>query len=273
MEIKNRNAGIGGTDAAAILGLNPYKTALDVWMEKTGRTEIQELDNKYTYWGKILESIVADEYAKLCKCKIKKVNKTVTHKKYSWMFGHLDRKVIGEKKFLECKTTSAYRKNAWGNEGSDYVPDEYLIQVQHYLAITGYESADLAVLIGGNDFKIYNIVKDDALITTLIERLREFWEKNIQENIPPEPVSVIDATNLWRTNTEEIIIATDEQLSLVNEIRKLSFEISSLEKAKDEKRTELCKAIKNSAVIMDIKGKILATWRESKNGYRVLRVY
>lgn len=269
---EKRKKGIGGSDAAAILGVNPYCTAMQIWLEKTGRFDPEDISNKPpVYWGNVLEPIVADEYAKINNVKLQKVNQTLIHPKYPWLFGHLDRRIVGLKKILECKTAGIFSAKAWGEPGSDQVPEHYIIQVQHYLSVLDYECADLAVLIGGNDFRIYSIPRDDELINAMTERLNEFWHKNILADMPPDPTSRLEAEQLWRHDNGVIINATDDALLALEEFKHVKAKITDLESQKKKAEAALTKIIGEASGI-GINDQVIATWKANKNGSRVLRI-
>lgn len=140
-----RRAGIGGSDVGAIMGFNQYKSAYQVFLEKTGQYH-EEVDNEAVYFGNALEDFVAQEFAKRTGKKVRRLNKMLVYPEHDFMLANLDRVVVGERAVLECKTASEYVKEAW--EGEE-IPASYLCQVHHYLAVTGFEKAYIAVLVGG----------------------------------------------------------------------------------------------------------------------------
>lgn len=187
-----RRQGIGGSDAAAAVGLNPYQSQLELWMIKTGRfsedspneSETKpDIDSKM-YWGQVLEPIVAQHYTKVTGRKVRKVNAILQHadSDKSWMLANIDYRVVGsdEVQLLECKTAGEYGAKLW----KDGVPEYVQCQVQHQLAVTGLQAADVCVLICGQQLKIYRIERDEELISKLIELERLFWHY-VQSNIPP----------------------------------------------------------------------------------------
>lgn len=176
-----RKSGIGGSDASAILGFNKWKSAFQLYIEKTSDF-VEEIDNEFVYWGNVLEDLVAQEFSKRTEKKVQRVNRILRHSDYPFMTANLDRRVIGEKAILECKTTSTYNKDAW--EGDD-IPAAYICQLQHYLAVTGFEKAYIAVLIGGNNFVWKEVERDDEFIDLMIEREKDFWENHVLANVPP----------------------------------------------------------------------------------------
>jgi len=176
-----RRQGIGGSDAAAILGLNPWKTAMDVWLEKTGEFSVDDAqDNEKMYWGNMLEDIVAREFTTRTGLKVRRRNAILAHKQYPFMIANVDRLVVGQSAGLECKTAGYYSADDW----TMGVPDYYMPQVQHYMAVTGFEAWYVAVLIGGQEFKYYKVTRDDSFIRELIQAEIEFW-RLVEAKTPP----------------------------------------------------------------------------------------
>ena len=176
-----RRRGIGGSDAAAILGMNPWKSPMDVWLEKTGEFSADdEPDNEKMHWGNMLEDIVAREFMARTGLKVRRRNAILQHRKHRFMIANVDRLVIGHKAGLECKTAGQYSADDWAMG----VPEYYIPQVQHYMAVTGYKAWYVAVLIGGQEFKYYKIARDDYFIRQLIESEKEFWNL-VETRIPP----------------------------------------------------------------------------------------
>jgi putative phage-type endonuclease len=182
-----RHNGIGGSDVSAILGLNKWKTKLQIYMEKTGQWEQDDLsDNQAVHFGNKLEQVVADEFSERTGLKVIKNNFVLQHPEHAFMFANIDREIIDPERgrgVLECKTTSAWNKDAWSDSE---VPKEYMVQVQHYLSVTGYEFAYIAVLIGGNNYDHWLIERDEELIEILIDQERIFWNEHILAGMPPD---------------------------------------------------------------------------------------
>ena len=183
-----RRSGIGSSDAAAALGLNPYKSRLELWMEKTGRLSGNiepSHDDKLTsplHWGQVLEPIVADHYAQHTGNRVQRVNAILQHVDHPWMMANLDREVVGsdDVQILECKTTGVHGARLWKRGVPEYVQ----LQVMHQLAVTGQQSADVAVLLGGHELQIHRIERDEAMIEQLIALERQFWEY-VEKDTPP----------------------------------------------------------------------------------------
>ncbi len=183
-----RKQGIGSSDAAAAVGLNPYKSQLQLWMEKTGRDgDLPKTDpndeSSPMYWGNLLEVIVAAHYSKRTGYKVRRINAVLQHPTVPWMLANIDREVIGapDVQILECKTAGMNGARLW----KDGVPEYVQLQVMHQLAVTGKPAADVAVLICGQELQIHRIVRDEEMISRLIELERAFWNFVETDTEPP----------------------------------------------------------------------------------------
>jgi len=185
-----RKQGIGSSDAAAAVGLNPYQSALELWMIKTGRDanlpKVDPADDTTPmYWGTMLEHIVAAHYTKRTGRRVRRINAVLQHPDQDkrWMLANIDREVMGdpEVSILECKTAGINGARLW----RDGVPEYVQLQVQHQLAVTGKAAADVAVLIGGQDLQVHRIHRDDGLIANLVELERSFWQHVVNDTPPP----------------------------------------------------------------------------------------
>ncbi len=176
--LEYRRAGIGGSDAPVIMGVNPWRSPMDLWLEKTGEYT-EDIDNEAMYWGRTLEDIVAREFVKRTGKKVRRRNAILKHKKYSWMLANVDRLIVGEKAGLECKTTSAF----YQDDGT--CPTHYYAQAQHYMAVTGRDLWHVAVLAGGQRFYLYEVPRSGDYIKELIKAEAEFWQL-VQDGMPPE---------------------------------------------------------------------------------------
>lgn len=179
--LEYRKQGIGGSDASVVCGMNRYKSSIELWMEKTDQLPYQEA-GEAAYWGTQLEELVRLEFTKRTKIEVKQVKQLLKSKEYPFMLANLDG--ICEHPdygtcIFEAKTASAYRMGEW----EDSIPDEYQLQIQHYMAVTGFQGAYIAVLIGGNTFRWQFVARDEELISMLIQLEKDFW-RHVQENIP-----------------------------------------------------------------------------------------
>jgi len=186
-QLDTRQNGIGGTDSSVIAGCNPYKTVRELYHEKRGEIVQEDIsDVDAVYWGNVLEDTVAVEYARRTGFKVHRVNRTLMHPEHRFILGHIDRNVSKTDRALECKTAGAFvKRDEWGPDGTDQVPEHYLLQCQHYMGLLPKVRVfDLAVLIGGRDFRIYEIPRDDGLISNLIDLEIDFWKQVEAANAP-----------------------------------------------------------------------------------------
>lgn len=182
-----RMRGLGSSDAASAVGLNPYCSQLELWMIKTGRQHLLPQDDPNDesspmYWGTLLEPIVAAHYTKRTGRRVRKINAVLQHPEHPWMLANIDREVIGAEdvQILECKTAGINGARLW----RDGVPEYVQLQVMHQLAVTGKQAADVAVLIGGQDLQIHRIERNEAMIEQLIALELRFWNL-VQANVAP----------------------------------------------------------------------------------------
>lgn len=177
-----RRRGIGGSDAAAIAGLSKWKSPVAVYLEKVGQAPTEDLQSDAAYFGTILEDVVAQEFAKRTGLKVRRRNAILQHSEHSFILANVDRLIVGAKEGLECKTASEYLKDEWKEEE---IPAQYLVQCQHYMAVTGYEAWWIAVLIGGNKFVYKKVERDQELIDYLIQIESDFWNQHVLNRTPP----------------------------------------------------------------------------------------
>ena len=187
--LKVRTQGIGSSDAATAVGLNPYQSSLELWMIKTGRDQdLPKPDpddmSSPMYWGNVLEPIVAEHYSRKTGNKVRRVNAVLQHPDPDkrWMLANLDYTVVGndDVQILECKTAGEFGARLW----QDGVPEYYQCQVQHQLAVTGKQTADVSVLRCGQDMQVFRIDRDEEVISRLIELERQFWHY-VETDTPP----------------------------------------------------------------------------------------
>ncbi len=188
--LKERQKGIGGSDAGSVCGVSPWKTALEVYHEKTGSLEGTDL-GEIAEWGLKLEDVIAEEYTNRTGNKVRRNNFILCSEDHPFMIADLDREIVGTDESgrrggLEIKTSNAFLAKEWGEEGTDEIPETYLMQVQHYMAVTGYDYFDVATLIGGNKMKIYHVERNEELIKSMIYIESNFWDR-VVDRTPPDP--------------------------------------------------------------------------------------
>lgn len=216
-----RRHGVGGSDVAPIMGVSPFRSPLEVWLEKTGRVEPDDIsDRPAVYWGTILEDVVAAEFAKQHpELKVKKSNAVFQSIERPWAIASIDRALTckGKRGILEIKTASAYKASEW----EDGIPLYYQTQVLHYLSVTGWDFAWVAVLIGGNTYKEFKVEVDEADMLAVTKAVDGFWNGFVEADIMPEIVgmdSEIDALNAYYAESDgDMLLIDDEDIPYADE--------------------------------------------------------
>lgn len=215
--LEHRKLGIAGSDASVVCGINRYKSAVELWMDKTGQLSYQEA-GETAYWGTQLEPFVRVEFTKCTGIEVTHKNELLQSEEHPFMLANLDG--ICEVPdygtcIFEAKTASAYKAGEW----EDSIPDEYLLQVQHYMSVTGYVGTYIAVLIGGNTFKRKFIERDEELISMLIELEADFWDYVRLRTPPPLDGSTASAKFLAErfpnSNPKSKITLPDSAIDLI----------------------------------------------------------
>lgn len=178
--VELRKKSIGGSDAAAIVGLNNYSSAFSVWAEKTGRIDAKE-DNEAMRQGRDLEEYVAQRFVEQTGKHVRKCNAFLYNDLYPFAHANIDREIVGEDAGLECKTTSLL--NPYNFKNGEY-PENYYVQCQHYMAITGKKKWYIAVLVLNRSFHVYEVERDEDEIAALMKAESDFW-RYVEEDAPP----------------------------------------------------------------------------------------
>lgn len=263
--------GIGASECAAVLGISDYMTPYELWLEKTGRREHEDISHKpHIMMGNLLEPIIAKRYSQITGEKLVRVNKALHHKDFPHILCHLDRKVVGKRKLVEIKTANPF-SNEWGDDGSDHVPLSYVAQVQHQLACSEFEEADLTVYRGTTDQRIYPIERSEAVIKNIIEKLNHFWFHHVLDDIPP-PVTTRRDLLLKNPTNNGNYIEVDSDIRLVMlDISNKKSQVKSLNEELKQAEFQVIKFIGEHDGIKEGE-KVLATFKADKNGTKSLRI-
>lgn len=267
LEVRMR--GIGSSDAAAAVGLNPYKSQLELWMEKTGRAPPKEahqgLDDP-RYWGTLLEPYVALAYQQKTERRVRKVNAVLQHPTYPFMLANIDREVVGcaEVQVLECKTAGEFGSRLW-KEG---VPEYVLLQVQHQLAVTGKDAADVAVLLCGQQLEVHRVQRDDEVIARLVVLESRFWEHVETDTPPPADGSESAARalrHLYQGNDTSLDFSGDAKLcQLFDALAALRAELDAKDRLAEQLKQSIQQAMGDASKATFAHG--VVTFRRAKDG-------
>lgn len=274
--LRERKNYLGGSDIAGILGQSKFATAVDVYLSKKS-PDIKEKDNPAIRWGHYLEDAVACAYSDKTGYEVKKHEGLIVHPDYPFIAGNIDRWAYDSdtKKthILECKTSGFMRRNDWGKEElTDDIPLYYIIQVAWYSMLATaslkikIDKVDIAVLIGGQDFRIYTYLKDEELESNLLKRGVEFWQNHIEKDISPAPATITDLDNLYPHSIEKSVCADDFILQKVSDLKVLQEEEKNLKSKIEEYKFAIKDFMKDSDVLVGQQdSKPLITWETSKD--------
>lgn len=255
-DLHDRRTFIGGSDAPVIMGISPWKTPYQLWLEKTGQAPEADLSEiERVQWGIKLEDLVAREFVARTGMKVRRVNQRQRHKAKQHFVAQIDRRIVGGG-ILECKTTDGARKSDW----DDGVPDHYLVQVQHQMMVTGESFAYVAVLFGGNTFQFYKVERDNDLIQNMEVILDNFWSL-VQTKTPPEPSSTEEARQMWRKPSADVVIGGDDEKSILKDLIEVKDQIEALKGKQDELELALQMKLQDLGDTLSIAGIQVVSWK------------
>ena len=238
--LKVRNDSIGGSEAAAIVGMNPWKSEYTLWLEKTGQSQQEDIsENECVHFGTILEQVVADEF---CRREGKKVRKCGLFRsnRYPFMTASFDRLLVGEDAGLECKTSNAFKREEW-DEGE--IPPNYYVQCQHYMLVSGLPRWYIACLIGGNHFVSWVVERNDDDIAALEQAEIAFWDK-VQRHIMPEVDGSESSTDslkkMYKGGQAEPVMLPQESMDLLKRLDELKALKADIDSQTKDIQNKLC---------------------------------
>lgn len=245
---------IGGADAASVIGLNEYQSPYALWCEKRGVTPPFE-GNLRTEVGTWLEPFIAKKFEEVTGKKVQNCNFSLINDEYPWAMADVDRMIVGEDALLEIKSTSSLNLKHYKN--GDY-PARFYCQVQHYLAVTGKKMGYLAVLIGNNDFKTFDIPRDEDDIKSLMELEKQFYGYMVSGNEPPAIAADDESIELLHPISNKQSIELFGQESIMKQYLKMKAEIAEIQEKMDGISAALKQDMGDAEVGTD--GSCIATW-------------
>jgi len=259
-----RMTGIGGSDAAAVMGLSKWRTPLDVFLDKRGEGS-PVVENESMRWGTVLEPAIRQEYAERTGQVVRVPEAIIRHPQRPYMLATLDG-VTDSGRLLEIKT--ARNAEGWGEVGTSDIPEAYLIQVQHYLTVTALSVADVAVLISGSDFRIYEVPADPELQDLIVGAESSFW-RMVEAGEPPPPKTAEDAMRRFRTvRPGASVTATQEIEDIVANLARMRTAAAELEGMQDAHKALVMGFTGAAETLVDLKGNALVTWKQQKGAAR-----
>lgn len=257
--LAERQTGIGGSDAAAACGLSKWKTRYRLWLEKRGMLPPSD-ETEPMRWGTKLEPIVRQEYADQTGREIVTPTAMIRHPSYPQLLANLDG-IASEGRGYEGKTSRT--SDGWGEPGTNEIPDEYTLQVQHYMLVTGLPVFDVAVLIGGSDFRIYEVEADTELHEMLLEQELAFW-RLVESGEEPEAESPEDTRVRWPASQPKSIVASEAVIEAARKLAAIKQRKAEVEAEEARLAAFVQQAMRDSEAISTPDGKIIATWKSAK---------
>lgn len=268
-QVARRLLGIGSSDSAAAIGLNPYYTSVELWQEKRGELP-PFIGNEATKWGKLLEPAVRQEFAEQTGRVVRLPPDTLVHPKHSWLVCHPDG-VTDDGRLYEGKT--ARYPDGWGDPGTDQVPEHYIIQCQHGMMVTGLLVCDLAVLIGGQDFRLYHIPADVGLQAAMLDALTEFWTHVTKGTRPPldlkAPGAIAVLKRLYPGTNGQVVKATPEVEKWRVKLETAKLQGKTAKEVEDEAKAALLDFMGEASVLKFGDGRGFRRAKVERSGYTV----
>lgn len=260
--LKYRTGGIGGSDVSIIAGINPFKSVYQLWLEKTGQIEPEEQQSEYAHFGTLLEPIVRKEFMQRTGIKVRQKHMLLQSEEFPFMFADVDGVINehGELCIFEAKTASAYKQDTWEEE----VPAPYILQVQHYMAVTGAKKTYIAALVGGNHFYYHEVLRDDEMIAKIVAMEKYFWETHVLGGVEPVPDGSEATTRYFNEKFSkangETVELPEEALDICREYDRISGEMKKLETEKNATVNQLKRLMKEAEV--GTVGERKISWKE-----------
>jgi putative phage-type endonuclease len=255
----DRNTGLGASEAAAVLGISPWVTPLQLWERKTGRAPEQE-ETLAMRVGSLLEPVVLEQFTRATGLEISHQQERVIDPRLPWRWVTKDAQVSA-KELVEAKTTS--RADGWGEEYTDEIPDPYNAQAHHGMAVTGASVVWIPVLIAAREFRVYKVERDEELIDMLTDAECEFWLHHVRADIPPDPQPA-EASRLWKKDNGKQIVATDEIRAALLKMAGFQIDLDWNEEQAEKIKNQVKLYMRDAAELVDSSGKTLCTWKTAK---------
>lgn len=264
---KERKTGLGGSEIAAILGLSPWATAMDIYLDKINPEVKRDKPTKYQERGSAKEDQIADKYAQITGNTISIQTGLIRHPEHSFAIGSIDRWVNDKEFILECKTTHWGNHNHWGEQYTDQIPDYYLTQVAWYAFVCDKPRVDIALLIGDDrrsEFKIYRYDRNLDFENKLFILAKKFWHENVLAKKPPVITSREDASKLYTTSNDASLMATGEIAEKVNKFWELKTKFNDLDNEMKSLEADIKSYMGENAMLTTPDNQITITWKQTK---------
>jgi predicted phage-related endonuclease len=280
-QLAERKRGIFGSEASILEGCH-YKCDLNwLWHIKTLRHSDKVPDMLILRMGHYLEPAVAEEYCRSTGKEVRMNNRTVWDKKHTWdgkpfMGGHIDRKVMGQDKILECKVS--FTMNKWGRNGSCEIPPYYVSQIKHYCSVFGYNRVDLAVLhlVYNPSFRIHSFEFSDKELSEYRDKAYDFWGYVIRDEEPPvgrgEGTKQMLRERYPMAETGVHTVADDSVMEAISRYDRFKSAIRKLKNDQTEYGNKIMRHMEKSESLLNPQGEEVATYKNDTKGVRRLTI-
>ncbi|EIB1636151.1 YqaJ viral recombinase family protein [Salmonella enterica] len=256
----DRTKYLGGSDVAGILGISPWRTPLEVYLDKVQPRikPVAPSKQKVFTRGQRMEPYVIDLLSEETGLEIIHRGNRYIHRDYGFIAAEIDAEAASGEN-IEIKTVSPFKVKEWGEVQTDAIPVHYTAQAMHGLMVTGKQVCVFGVLIGGDDFRIYRVERDEETIQAILEKEIAFWDRVINLN-PPEATTVSDISLMFEKDAGSSIEADGKALALFNDLRDMKSRYKSLgeEIAVSEEKLKL---YMQEHSILTLDGKTICTWK------------
>lgn len=251
-----RQHGIGGSDAPVVLGVSPYKSPVELWMEKTGQTQPADLsDNEAVLFGNLLEDTAADEFSRRTGIKLRRCNETIIDRREPFRMANIDRRVVGAPEVVEIKTVR-------GLDG-DQPRVDHQVQLQHYMHVGQFQRGWLVYLIAGQRLVWFEVARNEEAIEQMLEAERAFW-RHVRDRTPPPIRSAFDLRLLYPKDTGGSALASAEVVDAVFTLAQIKAKVKELEAESAAAEKIILGAMNDASTLLADTGEILATWKTAK---------
>ena len=268
----DRKTYLGSHDTAALFGLSPYMTKIDVYLNKLGLSEPFAVSPQME-WGLRLERAILDKFEENNSCELEYYDEFYRHSEHNWLGGHPDAMITdGEDSGVDAKCVR-FNRGDWG-DGIDEVPEHILIQAMHFITLFDAERWHIAVLFGGSDYKEYVIERDEEICQAIIKTGSEFWNNHVIPGIIPECEIDENAAQYLKLKfpdqNDKMIPADAAAEELINHLQETTDCEKRMIKESETIKNQLKNTIGGNEGIISPNAKI--TWKASKKGNRIFRI-
>ncbi len=252
----DRKTGIGGSDIAAIIGLSPFKTALDIYNEKIG--EYFPEDNNVLKRGRRAEKYILEEYSERNGEVLEIDLPMFKSSEYPFLIGNIDAKVENQNVIVEAKS-SRFNITSWQGR----IPDYYLVQIAHYANICDADRVDLAVLFNNWEYGCFSYYRDEGLESKIKTAAIDFWQNNVLKQIPPAFQNVQDVIKAYPYSVEDKeVIADNGIISEIMELTSITNKIKELHQKEEILKLKVMEYMKD-AEKLNINDNFLVSWKKT----------